>query len=91
MLSATREYDADSCAPQPVLAFSSPSARLRPGDSLALTIQSETGATCGYSVVDKSVDLVPNDNKVSAPKLVSGALSALSVPFSSTHPLLLKP
>jgi hypothetical protein len=43
--------------------------KLHPGEPVKLTLKSTPGAYCGYSVVDKSVDLLDNPNKVTEPKL----------------------
>lgn len=67
ILSDVREYAADSCLPQPVVKFSR--AEARPGDAAKLTIAGEGDAYCGYSVVDKSVALTGNENKVTAARL----------------------
>ena len=67
MLSATRKYDVESCTPQPVLNWSKD--KVYPGDSAKLTIAGEKEAYCGYGIVDKSVDLVPNPNKVTTPRV----------------------
>ena len=66
-LSSTRDYSAESCAAQPVVNWSAE--KLNPGDAAKLSISGDKNALCGYSVVDKSVDLVPNPNKVTTARL----------------------
>ncbi len=66
-LAATQEFDAKACGPKPKLTWSLESAK--PGDRVDLDLESFPEAVCGLSIVDKSVDLVPNANKVNADKL----------------------
>ena len=63
-ISATREFEPEtSVDSKPELAFSKETAS--PGESVSVTVKGgSSGAVCGYSVVDKSVDLVANRNSV---------------------------
>jgi hypothetical protein len=42
---------------------------LTPASPVSLKLNGQPDALCGYSVVDKSVDLIANPNKVTQPKL----------------------
>jgi hypothetical protein len=42
---------------------------LRPASKVSLKLKGQPDAFCGYSIVDKSVDLIANPNKVTQPKL----------------------
>ncbi len=44
-------------------------AELRPASKVSLKLKGQPDAFCGYSIVDKSVDLIANPNKVTQPKL----------------------
>ena len=66
-LSSTRDYKAESCADKPELKWSSE--KLNPGDAASIGIKGAKNSLCGYSVVDKSVDLVPNPNRVTTERL----------------------
>ena len=67
-ITASRVYSADSCAKRPEATFSS--SQLRPGDEVSLEVSGgRPGSLCGYSAIDKSLDLLPNFNKVTAPKV----------------------
>lgn len=69
ILTTTKEMEAESCADQPGLDWNAE--KLRPGDAAELKITGKPEAFCGYSVVDKSVDLVPNENSITQPKIQS--------------------
>ncbi len=43
--------------------------QLTPASKVSLKLKGQPEAFCGYSVVDKSVDLISNPNKVTQPKL----------------------
>ncbi len=61
-LSATHSFRADSCASQPLLRWSEN--KQTPGAEVQLKVEGEAESLCGYSVVDKSVDLVGNRNRI---------------------------
>eukprot|EP00095_Tigriopus_kingsejongensis_P009746 maker-scaffold1177_size57108-snap-gene-0.11 protein:Tk09746 transcript:maker-scaffold1177_size57108-snap-gene-0.11-mRNA-1 annotation:"alpha-2-macroglobiln splicing variant 1 precursor" len=67
ILTTTKEFVAESCTDQPSADWSKP--ELRPGEVVELKIHGKPEAFCGYSVVDKSVDLVPNENKITEPRV----------------------
>ena len=68
-LHAFEEFESDDCSvtEKPELSFSKE--KVRPGDALSIQLSGPSGGLCGYSIVDKSVALVANPNKVTSAKL----------------------
>ena len=54
---------------------------VRPGGKINLKLSGPMDGFCGYSIVDKSVDLIPNPNKVTMDKIkrLKEALNALKI------------
>jgi len=67
-LTATEEFDPDSCdSTYSSMEFSKE--RVRPREALSISLSGPSNGLCGYSIVDKSVALTPNPNKVTTPRL----------------------
>ena len=78
ILTSSQEFSADSCdsAASPKASWSSE--KLTPSSEVDFKLKGSPEALCGYSIVDKSVDLVSNPNKVTKPKLqVTNSLNEL--------------
>ena len=69
LLTSSQEFSVASCsqATSPKISWSSE--KVTPSMDVQLKLEGSSNAYCGYSVVDKSVDLVPNPNKVTTPRL----------------------
>ena len=78
ILTSSQEFSADSCNSVASPKASWSSEKLTPSSEVDFKLKGRPEALCGYSIVDKSVDLVPNPNKVTKPKLqVSNSLNEL--------------
>jgi hypothetical protein len=66
-LTSSEEFDAESCSSKPKLVWSVQ--ELNPGNPVNLKLEGPPEGLCGFSVVDKSVTLVPNPNKITESKL----------------------
>ena len=84
-LSERESFSVESCAPGPAVRFSQSTAR--PGDKLSLKVEGEPDSLCGYSVVDKSVELLPNANKVTMPRAMAlkGRLSGERLDYQHSY------
>ena len=65
--SAVEDFESEICSTQTELSFSKEKAR--PGDALTIKLSGPPNGLCGYSIVDKSVDIVENPNKVTSIKV----------------------
>ena len=68
-LHAFEEFESEDCSvvDKPEMSFSQEKAR--PGDAITIQLSGPSEGLCGYSIVDKSVALVPNPNKVTSAKV----------------------
>ena len=69
ILTSSQEFSIQSCNKATAPKISWTSEKVTPAANVELKFNGNNNAYCGYSVVDKSVDLVPNPNKVTTPKL----------------------
>merc|ERR1712038_866846 len=69
ILTSSQEFSAKSCNQATAPKISWTSEKTTPAGDVELKLKGNSKAYCGYSVVDKSVDLVPNPNKPTTPKL----------------------
>merc|ERR1719414_332143 len=69
ILTSSQEFSAKSCNQATAPKISWTSEKTTPAGDVELKLKGNSNAYCGYSVVDKSVDLVSNPNKVTSPKL----------------------
>merc|ERR1712038_673401 len=69
ILTSSQEFSAKSCNQATAPKISWTSEKTTPAGDVELKLKGNSKAYCGYSVVDKSVDLVSNPNKVTSPKL----------------------
>ena len=69
ILTSSQEFSTQSCnqATAPKISWSTD--EVTPAQNVELRLKGSNNGYCGYSVVDKSVDLVPNPNKITTPKL----------------------
>jgi hypothetical protein len=66
---SSKEYSTKACNQATAPRISWSSEKVTPSQSVELKLEGQNNAYCGYSVVDKSVDLVFNPNKISMPRL----------------------
>ena len=68
ILTSSQEFSTKACnqATKPKISWSS--GKVTPSTNVELKLEGNSKAYCGYSVVDKSVDLVPNPNKATTPR-----------------------
>ena len=63
-VSAMQEFESVGCSQKSEISFSKE--EVGPGDALSIQLSGPPNGLCGYSIVDKSVDLVINSNKVTS-------------------------
>ena len=67
-LSASEEFEIEPCETATVkLSFSKQ--RVRPGQAIQMNLKGQANGYCGYGIVDKSVSLTPNPNKLTSSKI----------------------
>merc|ERR1712226_1585253 len=81
ILTSSQEFGTTSCTEVTAPKVSWSANQVTPSKDVDLTLNGNENGYCGYSVVDKSVELVNNPNKVTTPKLqkLKGALAKLRV------------
>ena len=69
ILTSSQEFGMAACTEVTAPKVSWSANQVTPSENVDLTLNGNENGYCGYSVVDKSVELVNNPNKVTSPKL----------------------